>query len=801
LKNKIISSFIFAFMVAGISSFSAFAAMPNGTVTIGGKAFNLGYANGLANIDEITNAIVAGGEIYVKGFSGQWINNATGLTVTASVIPAVVYTNANGVKTSFDAKDADSSTPTIPVPDITKDSFGYDVAKEIADSKYKGRLAGTEAYKASATYVSSVFQKLGLTPSGDANTYLQKYNMNVAEYASIPTLKINGTNLTFLKDFKLHGNTSSGTINSDQVIFAGNGYEEDFTNIDVTGKTVLFLADVKTSKSVGALDRASIAKAKGATSVLIIPNIYMPINTFEKPIKYNGSNFPICYITRETAKNYVGINIDTDKIGLISKVKVEGTIDITRTPNKDSYNVLGTVKGIDQTKTIVISASLDSFGSLPDGRTANGASANAAPVGTLCDLAKYYTNTKPECNILFAVFGSQAELMEGSNYFVNNYSGITRVIADIDVYDIGNPQVGNNKIFNVVDSKYTELHTAISKGQEYVLDTPSEVNYPFGNNYQFFIKGIPNVFLRYGENLDSLNDNIIQPVAMTKVKNHIVNIITNLVPKQTPIDPTTPTKEYVASINETLNVIETKFTKLYYEDNFTQAAKLAVPQIDTIYESVLRWNYNPIVPNEKLIIYCVDDWDEGWIVTNRLDKKGLGEHSGGYQSFTDYSLSIVRLEEQTSPNEIYGTFAHEFNHVAANHALSGNDSMSDMDNQEISGHVYPFSVGMSLDGDLKSVFKSLVSDLASGNDVTKIDWTEYTGDNNQQLTNQDQWQIHYDRLASVEYYIWRTYGEELCREIQYEFYKKPRPSVQSVLESKLGKDFNTILKEWYAFYQ
>jgi hypothetical protein len=341
------------------------------------------------------------------------------------------------------------------VPDKYKDDFGYNVAKELSDPKYKGRLAGTDTYNSSAMYVSNVFESLGLTPEGNKNTYLQQYSVNTAEYKEIPTLEINNTSLTFLQDFKVHGNTSSGVVNCNEVIFVGYGYEEDYSNIDVKGKIVIFLGNVKANKSVGVLDRAIIAKNKGAISVLIIPNKYMPINTLEKPLKYDNSNIPIYYITREVSKNNIGINVDSAVIGSGSKVKVKGNINVTRTANKKSYNVLGMVYGLDQTKMVVISASLDGYGSLPDGRSANGASTNAAPVGALCDLAKYYASgATPEYNILFAVFGSQAELREGSKYFLNNYSGIKNVIADIDMYDIGNP--GNyNAIFNSVDKNYT----------------------------------------------------------------------------------------------------------------------------------------------------------------------------------------------------------------------------------------------------------------------------------------------------------------------------------------------------------
>ncbi|MBZ9625165.1 Ig-like domain-containing protein [Clostridium sp. FP2] len=108
MNKKITGCALATLMIAGSTSFSAFASMSSGTVVIGNKAFDLAYANTPANIVEITNAIVAGGSVYIKNFEGKWINNEGGLKVEASAIPAVVYKNATK-EIKFDAGDKDAS--------------------------------------------------------------------------------------------------------------------------------------------------------------------------------------------------------------------------------------------------------------------------------------------------------------------------------------------------------------------------------------------------------------------------------------------------------------------------------------------------------------------------------------------------------------------------------------------------------------------------------------------------------------------------------------------------------------------
>lgn len=109
MNKKIIVSVLTLLIIAGSTSFTAFASMDNGSTVIGNKAFGLDYLNDPANLSEITDAIITGEAIYVKNFNGEWIDNLTGEVVSASVIPAVVYKTAEG-EINFDA--ADTSVPT-----------------------------------------------------------------------------------------------------------------------------------------------------------------------------------------------------------------------------------------------------------------------------------------------------------------------------------------------------------------------------------------------------------------------------------------------------------------------------------------------------------------------------------------------------------------------------------------------------------------------------------------------------------------------------------------------------------------
>ncbi|MCB2306074.1 hypothetical protein LGL08_05195 [Clostridium estertheticum] len=123
MNKKITSTALAALMIAGSTSFSAFAAMADGTVVIGTKAYDLAYANDPANATEIAAAVVAGGTVYVKDFNGNWIDNVKGTSVNASVIPAVTYTDAKG-STQIGAGDASTvAATTATATNISAKSF------------------------------------------------------------------------------------------------------------------------------------------------------------------------------------------------------------------------------------------------------------------------------------------------------------------------------------------------------------------------------------------------------------------------------------------------------------------------------------------------------------------------------------------------------------------------------------------------------------------------------------------------------------------------------------------------------
>ncbi|MGY0372853.1 hypothetical protein [Clostridium sp. JNZ J1-5] len=78
---------------------NAFAEVPNGSVILGDKSYSLDYVNDPRNEAEISEAFKAANfKIYVRMFSGEYVDNATNNPVDASIIKPRTYKDANGEK-------------------------------------------------------------------------------------------------------------------------------------------------------------------------------------------------------------------------------------------------------------------------------------------------------------------------------------------------------------------------------------------------------------------------------------------------------------------------------------------------------------------------------------------------------------------------------------------------------------------------------------------------------------------------------------------------------------------------------
>jgi Zn-dependent M28 family amino/carboxypeptidase len=172
----------------------------------------------------------------------------------------------------------------------------------VAGDSLRGRLTDTEENRATADFIKSRFERMGLKPAGPNGSYFQNYNLMVATLggpASSNVLEILGgpgsdmatRALRAGQEFYPHRYSASGTVTGN-VVFAGFGIsashlQYDDYNGDIKGRVVLALDHepgerdpnspfdgVVTSEASSVWRKALAAQEKGAVAVLFVSDVH-----------------------------------------------------------------------------------------------------------------------------------------------------------------------------------------------------------------------------------------------------------------------------------------------------------------------------------------------------------------------------------------------------------------------------------------------------------------------------------------------------------------------------------------------
>jgi hypothetical protein len=168
----------------------------------------------------------------------------------------------------------------------------------VAGDSLRGRLTDTEENRATADYIRSRFERMGLKPAAPGNSYFQNYNLMTATLGqpAMNGIEIAGAGdltrrLAAGQEFYPHRFSATGTV-SGPVVFAGFGIsaphlQYDDYNGDVKGNIVLALDHepgernpnspfdgVVTSEPSTVWRKVFAAQEKGAVAVLLVSDVH-----------------------------------------------------------------------------------------------------------------------------------------------------------------------------------------------------------------------------------------------------------------------------------------------------------------------------------------------------------------------------------------------------------------------------------------------------------------------------------------------------------------------------------------------
>jgi hypothetical protein len=348
----------------------------------------------------------------------------------------------------------------------------------IAGDSLRGRLTDTEENRATADFIRSRFERMGLKPTGPNNSYFQPYNLMTATLPASPASNLlevmtgdgSTRQLRAGQEFYPHRFSASG-VSSAPVVFVGFGISaphlgyDDYGG-DVKGKIVLAVDHepgerdpnspfdgVVTSEPSTAWRKALAAQDKGAAAVLFVSDIhnhpgaanfeaaarnYWP-DTPPRILSYTLAawadriRIPVAQVSPAVAASLVaGTKRTLEELSKASetsrgfaplalpdaRVSIHTSVDRHIVPDR---NVVALVEGGDprlKNEWVIVSAHYDHNGA--DGtQIFNGADDNGSGTVALLEIAEAYAlaakaGQRPKRSVLFAAWNSEERGLLGA---------------------------------------------------------------------------------------------------------------------------------------------------------------------------------------------------------------------------------------------------------------------------------------------------------------------------------------------------------------------------------------------------
>jgi hypothetical protein len=367
----------------------------------------------------------------------------------------------------------------------------------LASDALEGRMTGTRGQKMAAAFIANHFREIGLL--GPVNgSYYQPVPLYQVTLGDVYVSGGGQTAKNFTDIFYYGDEDTQGEVKVD-VVFAGQGRDEDFAQVDVKGKAVILLIN-KMDFGTMRQFRVAMTKAneKGARFVFAASagtdeEFSTTANriegfvggdelTLEKPgTKLEGGAF---YMKGSFAAKILNTTIDKLKTAASADAKKQAlkklksataslqvVQQVTEVP---SENILGYLPGTDKKdELVIVTAHFDHIGKEEGGDgdiINNGADDDGSGTVAVMQIAKAFMEAKknghgPRRSVLFMTVTGEEEGLFGSEYYVTNpVFPLANTVVDLNIDMIGRTDPKNEANKNYVyvigaDKLSSELHT------------------------------------------------------------------------------------------------------------------------------------------------------------------------------------------------------------------------------------------------------------------------------------------------------------------------------------------------------
>lgn len=354
----------------------------------------------------------------------------------------------------------------------------------LASDALGGRLTGTEGEKLATDYVADVFQKIGLMPAGDDDSYFDSFDFTAGvALGEGNRLQLGDRVWKTDVDWRPLSFSQNGKVAAAGVVFAGYGIEtpegvtnsegkkiepySSYAHLDVKDKWVLVLRYMPEGVSqqrhnelgsyASLRHKALTARQKGARGLIIVSGPSSKVVQQLVPMAFDASmassGIPAVSVTDAVADQLLAgtgktlkelqDKLDTGDLmgGIECKGKVAANIAIQQ-EKKKGRNVLGVLpygeKPDPHVAPLIVCAHVDHLGSgggsnsRAKGDEVNkihhGADDNASGTSGMLEIAQWLASLKKQGkitltrDILFAAWSGEELGLLGSNHFVEAYA-------------------------------------------------------------------------------------------------------------------------------------------------------------------------------------------------------------------------------------------------------------------------------------------------------------------------------------------------------------------------------------------
>jgi hypothetical protein len=414
-----------------------------------------------------------------------------------------------------------------------------DVVTTLSSDEMEGRGTAQPGGDKAAAYIADRFQKLGLKPLGEKDTYYQPIEFKDKIFQPETSITVGDQTLKMGPDFFVAPPYSGDKTVGGGLVFVAYGLtistpkRNDLAGIDVNGKVVVLMEgppkniSKESWKNVHAqIEVLQNLIKMGAAAIILVEQEdkehpysevadYLTRRRVELATEEDYPSFfpPFISISEQGGeKLFAGsgttfaaarAHADEDEFKPIN-LKQNATINIRMKKSKGvGSNVVGLLEGSDpklKSEAVVFSAHYDAFGTGPDNRIYHGAADNGLGVGEMLAVAETLTQLeiKPRRSIIFVAVTGEEYGLYGSTYWVAHAPWkLKQIAADLNLDGMGTEVYGPVKVLVGYGAEHSTLgpllnDVAAANGLKVIPDPmPDEKSFYRSDHYLFVKRGIP----------------------------------------------------------------------------------------------------------------------------------------------------------------------------------------------------------------------------------------------------------------------------------------------------------------------